>query len=354
MTSYGLGAVIGTFLGGKLTDVIGYYNVIMTSLFLGGLGFISIQFASGFYSVCAAVFLLMMTVDFYRPALFVAAETYSTPKTVTRSIALIRLAINLGFSIGPMIGGIIIARVSYSALFWIDGLSCIAACFIMFLTLKPARRKTKKERQKIVKHGPPPARNKPYLIFILLMTLIAVVFIQYFSLIPIFYERIYGLSEDIIGWILFLNGAMIVVIEMPLVAWLERIGITKARAMALGAVFLALSLLVLNLGQHFSLLIIGMVLMTIGEMVESPFSNALALELAPEGRKGSYMGMYSMSFSISHVFGHNAGMNMADRLGFANTFYIFGLGLMLVAVACQRMSKKWKDSITFIPAKLKT
>ena len=79
-------------------------------------------------------------------------------------------------------------------------------------------------------------------------------------------------------------------------------------------------------------------------------SNALA-ELSPEGRKGSYMGMYSMSWSFSHVFGHNTGMNMADRLGFGMTFNIFGIGLLVIALICDRMHKIWKQSVTFIQSK---
>ena len=209
-------------------------------------------------------------------------------------------------------------------------------------------------RKAIIKHGRPPLRNGKYLSFLLIIALVSIVFVQYFSLMPLYYERIYGLSEDVIGWILFLNGALIVLTEMPLVAWLEKIKISKARAVAIGTLFLAASFLVLNLGHHFSLLIIGMILMTIGEMIESPFSNALAIEMAPEGRKGTYMGMFSLSWSISHIFGHNAGMNMADRLGFGTSFYIFGIVLMLIALATERLKKKWKESVTFIRPKMES
>ncbi len=348
MTCYGLGSVLGTYVGGRITDIIGYYNVVVLSLLLGGLGFISLQWASGFYGVCSAIFVVMFLVDAYRPAIFVAAEAYSTPQTVTRAIALIRLAINLGFSIGPLVGGIIIATAGYNAIFWIDGVSCMIAAGVMLLSLKAVKAPTKAERKAMIKHGAPPLRNRPFLIFFLLMMLIAIVFVQYFSLVPIYYEKIYNLSEDVIGWILFLNGAMIVLTEMPLVGWLERSKISKARLVAIGTLFLAASFLVLNIGHHFGLLIVGMILMTIGEMIESPFSNALALELSPQGRKGSYMGMYSMSWSFSHVFGHNTGMNMADRLGFGMTFNIFGIGLIIIALICDRMHKVWKQSVTFI------
>jgi MFS family permease len=122
----------------------------------------------------------------------------------------------------------------------------------------------------------------------------------------------------------FINGAVIVLFEMPLIGWLERKQISKTMATFWGIILLALSFIVLNLTQWSGILVVAMLLMTLGEMIGSPFSNALALEMAPKGRKGSYMGMYSMSFSISHIVGHNTGMNMIDALGYQTTWlYIF-------------------------------
>ena len=125
---------------------------------------------------------------------------------------------------------------------------------------------------------------------------------------------------------------MIVVFEMPLVGWLERINISKTMATFWGVVFLALSFIVLNMSDWIGVLVIGMILMTLGEMIGSPFSNALAISMAPKGRKGSYMGLYSMSFSFSHIFGHNGGMNLVDSYGYDITWYVFFVVLVLVAL----------------------
>ncbi|MEE3226147.1 MAG: MFS transporter, partial [Bacteroidota bacterium] len=40
------------------------------------------------------------------------------------------------------------------------------------------------------------------------------------------------------------------------------------------------------------------------------------------GRQGAYMGLYSMSFSLAHIFGHNSGMQLVDRLGYKSTWAI--------------------------------
>lgn len=331
MTCFGIGSLAGTWIGGKLTDIIGFYKVIVLSLFLGGIGFILLQYMDTFYGFCIGIFSLIFIADSYRPAIFVAADTYSNPANVTRSITLIRLAINLGFSIGPLIGGIIIATISYDSLFWIDGITCIIAAAGLFMWLKPKKAKDEETKQIVKKEGIPPYLNGFYMLFFIIMVMNGIIFVQYFSVMPLYYEKAHFLSEDLIGWLLFINGAVIVVFEMPLINWLERKQISKTMATFWGIVFLALSFIVLNLTSWSGILIVAMLLMTIGEMIGSPFSNALALEMAPKGRKGSYMGMYSMSFSISHIVGHNGGMNMVDNLGYHDTWYYMFAFLVVIA-----------------------
>ncbi|MDC8006218.1 MFS transporter [Aureisphaera galaxeae] len=329
MSSFGLGSFFGTLVGGKLTDKIGFYKVIILSLFLGGLGFIGLQYMDTLAELCIGVFILIFVADAYRPAVFVACDAYSKPENITRSIALIRLAINLGFSIGPMIGGLIIARINYSSLFWIDGISCIVAAAMLFMLLKP---KTAKEKlaEGNDKQGISPYKNGVYMLLIAIMIFSGIMFVQYFSVVPLYYKNIHFLSEDIIGLILFLNGAIIVFLEMPLVGWLEKIKISKTMAIFWSMIFLALSFVVLNMSSWVGVLVIGMILMTIGEMIGSPFANSLALEMSPKGRKGTYMALFSMSFSLSHIFGHNGGMNLANEFGYDMTWYIMFVALLMV------------------------
>ncbi|MCW8979911.1 MAG: MFS transporter [Altibacter sp.] len=351
MTSFGLGSLTGTWIGGKLTDAIGFYKVIVLSLLLGGIGFVFLQFIETFYGFCMGIFVLILLADAYRPAIFVAADTYSKPGNVTRSITLIRLAINLGFSIGPLIGGIIIANINYSSLFWIDGITCVIAGIGLFVWLKP-KKPIITDTEPVIKHkeGVAPYRNGLFMLFFIIMVANSITFVQYFSVMPIYYEKAHFLTEDLIGWLFFLNGAVIVIFEMPLISWLERRKLSKTMATFWGIFFLALSFIVLNLTSWSGILVIAMLLMTLGEMIGSPFSNALALEMAPKGRKGSYMGLYSMSFSISHIIGHNSGMNMVDSLGFDATWYYIFAFLMIISMLTLWLAQLLKKSTTFVSA----
>lgn len=323
MSAFGLGSVLGSWLGGKLTDKIGYYKVMTISLFMTGLLFVALQYLNTFISFCVGIFIVMTVADMFRPAMFVALSTYSKPKNKTRSVTLIRLAINLGFSAGPAIGGLIITSLSYGGLFWVDGVTCILATLVLINVLNPKKARTLDD----VKTENPKSsyRDGAFLIFLVGMMLFGIVFLQYFSTMPLYYRNVHFLSELEIGILLGLNGFIIFVFEMPLIKWLENSSYTKSGLMLFGAILTGLSFIILNFTSWAGVLVIGMLLATVGEMIAFPFSNAFAMERAKKGNQGEYMALYSISFSIAHIFGHNAGLQMIDNIGFDNTWYVITL-----------------------------
>jgi predicted MFS family arabinose efflux permease len=160
--------------------------------------------------------------------------------------------------------------------------------------------------------------------------LFGIVFLQYFSTMPLYYKEVHTLTELEIGLLMGMNGFIIFIFEMPLIKWLENSRFTKTGLMLFGAVLTGLSFLVLNMTSWVGVLIIGMLLMTIGEMIAFPFSNAFAMQRAKRGNQGEYMALYSISFSMAHIFGHNAGMQMVSNIGFDNTWYI----ITMLAALC--------------------
>ena len=118
---FGIGSVIGSWLGGKLTDIIGFYKVMVFSLFITGLSFIGLQYITSFWGLCFGILFTMIIADSFRPAVFVSIKAYSKPENQTRSIGLLRLAINAGMGIGPTFAGLIIISKGYNILFWITG-----------------------------------------------------------------------------------------------------------------------------------------------------------------------------------------------------------------------------------------
>ncbi len=342
MTFFGLGSLVGTWIGGKLTDTLGYYKIMMGSLICTGLFFISIQFLSSFWLVCCGVFVLMMVADAFRPAAFVAMSAYSKSENKTRSVTLIRLAINIGFSAGPAVGGLIIATIGYSGLFWIDGVTCLLAAGLLLLLLHP--KKTKESDVTINDKPESVYTDKPYWIFFVAMVLCSFIFVQYFSTIPLYYNEIHSLSENQIGLLLGMNGFLIFVLEMPLIRYLELKSRSKIHNMMLGLLLVTLSFIVLNITSWSGVLIVGMILMTFGEMIMFPFSNAWALERAKRGKQGEYMAIYSIAFSFAHIFAHNSGMRSISNFGYEISWFaasIIGLvGILLLLLLKYRLNRK--------------
>lgn len=320
MSAFGMGSIAGSWLGGKMTDKIGYYKVMVFSLMLSGLLFIGFQFLNSFASICAGIFVLMTVADMFRPAMFVALSAYSKPENKTRSITLIRLAINLGFSAGPAIGGLIITTMSYGGLFWVDGITCMIAALALLKVLHP---KTAKVLDVEINDNPKSAyTDKAFMIFFLAMVIFGVVFLQFLSTLPYFYKEGVGLSEFEIGLLMALNGLLIFVFEMPLIKWLENKGYTKVGLMIFGLILTTVSYLFLIHHTLITLIVISMIIVTFGEMIVFPFSNSFSLKRSKRGRQGEYMALYSIAFSISHVFGHNLGFHFIEIFGFDNTWIL--------------------------------
>lgn len=329
LTFFGLGSVTGSWLGGKLVDSIGHYKTMAGSLLVSSVLFVLLQYPVSFWGICFGIFLVMMAADIFRPAVFVAISAYSKPQNRTRSVTLIRLAINLGFSAGPAIGGLIIASAGYSGLFWVDGITCLIAGILLLKLLHP---KKALENVREVNLNPQGVlKDFPYLIFIAAMVLFGFIFLQYFSTMPLFYAQKHGLNELEIGLLLGLNGFLIFLFEMPLIKYLENRKRTAIFHVFVGTILVGLSFVAVNLTGWVGILIIGMLFMTIGEMIGFPFSNTFALTRADKGKQGSYMALYSIAFSLSHIFGHNSGMQLISKFDY---FFTWNVMIALSGIAC--------------------
>ena len=331
MSAFGLGSIVGSWIGGKLTDTIGFYKVMIISLILSGFLFVGMQYLTTFVTISIGIFVLMTVADMFRPAMFVALNAYSKPENKTRSVTLIRLAINLGFSVGPALGGFIITTMGYGGLFWVDGISCAIAGLVLLKVLHP--KKSKLLDEEVNEHPKSAYTDKAFIVFLISMMIFGAVFLQFISTIPYFYKEGIGLSEFEIGLLMALNGILIFIFEMPLVKWLESKPYTKIGLMVFGFILICIGFLFMINNPWISIIVVSLVALTFGEMIVFPFSNSFSLDRAKRGLKGEYMALYSIAFSVSHVFSHNMGFQLIDAYGFDSTWIIMTvLGLIGMAL----------------------
>jgi predicted MFS family arabinose efflux permease len=335
MVAFGLGSMLGSWLGGKLTDKIGFYKIMIFSLFTSGILFFILQFITSFWGLCLGMFGIMVIADMFRPAMFVSLSVYAKPENRVRALTLVRLAVNLGFAAGPTLGGLIIIGLGYSGLFWVDGASCIIAILIFAFTVR--------EKKKIPLSIAGNAANtvqksifkdRPFWLLLFIIFVIAMVFFQIFTTLPLYHNEKFGLTEFQTGLLLSLNGLLVFLFEMPIVSRIERKKTNKIRVLFYGALCIAFGYYVLLVDAWVSVLVLSIVLLSFGEILSFPFSNAVALNRAPKGQEGQYMGLYTMSFSLAHIACSKTGLDIIAHFGYEINWIVMGSLGLLAAICC--------------------
>ncbi len=316
MGAFGLGAIVGSYIGGILTDRFGHFYVQVSSLFLSGALFIVLGQLHNLASIVICIFFITAIGDAFRPANAAAIAAYSNEKNRTRSYSLNRLAMNLGFAVGPAIGGMLASH-SYELLFYADGFTCMSAAIILYFlfrknTVKPVVKFQNSEKRK---NGHSAYRDQSFLIGMAFLFMVGLCFFQVFSILPVYYKEVIKMDEAAIGWILAMNGLIIAFIEMVLVYKLEnrRNPITY---MVLGAFLIGIAFMTLNIYPALSIALLSMVFITFGEMFLFPFMNNFWVERSNESNRGQYAALYTMSFLASIVMAPTLASQLASRWGY--------------------------------------
>lgn len=327
---FGIGSMLGSWLGGKLSDKIGFYKIMIFSLFTTGIAFIILQFITSFVGLCFAIFCTMVIADMFRPAMFVSLSVYAKPENRTRALTLVRLAINLGFAAGPALGGLIILGMGYQGLFWIDGITCIISILIFWIKIKEKKKQPEltTENSIVTKHQSV-FKDKPFWVFLTTCVITGILFFQLFTTIPLYHKEQFNLTELQTGLLLTLNGVLVFLLEMPIVSIVERKKLDKVKMVTIGCLMMSISLFLMLINFWAGILIIMMLFMSFAEMFAFPFSNSFAMSRAPKGHEGRYMAIFTMSYSLAHILSAKIGMNIIEYFGYQTNWLIMGvLGLI--------------------------
>jgi predicted MFS family arabinose efflux permease len=333
MACIGLGSLFGTWLGGKFTDKLGFYTVMLVSLFLTGFGIIAILFLYDFTEICIGLFMVTAFADMYKPAMFVAVSNFTLQQHRTRALTLVRLAMNLGMVSGPIIAGVLINKGDYDWLFWVDGLTCILAISAFMLLIDESKfyRAKKKvlARNLLLNKGNKTVYDKNFMIFLIGSFLTAFLFFQLFTTIPIYDTEKFNLSELEIGLLLSLNGFVIFLFEMPLIGYLEKIKAETTKIILFGSIFMAAGFFCLASSKSIIALVISIVFITFGQMLLFSFSNTFAYSRAVKGYEGKYMAMYAMSFSVAQITSPKIGFAVIDSFNYVSNWLLMSfIGLI--------------------------
>jgi MFS family permease len=344
---YGIGSLVGAYIGGKISDRFGFYYTQFFSLFCGGLLFITLGLMNTYVSICLCTFFLSMVNESFRPANATAIAHYSTAQNRTQSFSIIRLAINLGWGVGGALGGFL-ASFNYHLLFWVDGFTNIFAAFLLLWILPKV---SVSQQQNLTKTFSKKIKAKPaytdttFLYFIGLQILFSICFFQLFTTIPLYFKEDLHINEFWIGILMAMNGVIIALVEMVIVFKLEGRQ-PYLRLMAYGTIIMSISFFVLNIPfmPGFIIALFSMLLMTLAEMISMPFMNSYYISRSTEGNRGQYAGYYTMAWSAAQVIGSTTGTQVAYAIGFNNLWWIIGAICLLTAFGYQKLLANKKES----------
>ena len=333
MAFFGIGSVLGSYAGGWLTDRKNFFDIMVLSLLASGTILPLMLFATTQVEISAIIFAYAFASDMFRPANAAAIAQYSTPENRTRSVSLVRLAINLGFSIGPAIGGFVALHLGYKWLFVIDASSSFAAAAMLFMYLpKHKRVKSHQPGSALLDSSTSAYRDYHYLFFIFLVSVFGLCFFQLFASIPQFFNKACKYDEDTIGLLLGLNGLIVVIFEMPLVTWLEKRKNIFAFIIA-GTICIPISFLFLLFGNGYIFMaVIYTIFLTMAEILAMPFMMNYTLSRPQKERQGQYSALYSISFGIANIAAPSLGLWIASCYGFNSMFYFFMFLSVLAAL----------------------
>ena len=323
MALFGAGSIVGAYIGGRITDAIGFYKVQLFALLGGGIMFIVLGYLQHYVILCAGTFTLSMINESFRPANSTAIAYYSRPENRTRSYSLNRLAINLGWAFGGALGGFL-ASYNYHLLFWVDGLTNISAA-ILLLFILPVPHDLKATLQHNKTHadsGSSAYKDKQYLFFIFLTVLFAFCFFQMFTILPVYLKLHRGLSEKLIGLLMAINGLLIAFVEMVIVYKLEAKN-QPLRFIKYGVWLVGASYGVYNLfAGQFTLALISIFIITAGEMLSMPFMNTYWISRSSDHNRGQYAALYTMGWGTAQIAAPSIGGFIAGNYSYNLLWWI--------------------------------
>lgn len=259
------------------------------------------------------------------------------PERHEAAYAAVRVASNFGVTLGPVVGGLLLAFSGWNALFL--GVIVLAAngAFLAWRYI-PRRGAYAPEE--------PPGRgslrvilgDRPFLFYFASGVLASFVYVAYETVLPISLTVSHGLSAATWGFLVVVNPALVTIFQMRLTRWTARYSTAAKLGVALP--LMGLPFLLLSVTAAIPMVVIVIVVFVFGEMLWIPASQSVVARLAPADVRGAYMGAFGISWSVSWALGPFLGLQVHAAAGDGATWLMFA-SMSLVAGAMGAAAAAW-------------
>jgi len=325
--------LVSQVIGGPLVDRFGRKIAMAVSLGSRSAIMISLGLADTLPSFVTLIMLSGFCGSLFNPALNAMVADMVEPEKRIEAYGLMRIVSNLGIAIGPAIGGFIATR-SYLISFAAAALaSAIYFLIILFFTkeTKPTTFVADTDAAALTQGYGRLVRDVPFLAFCVTLGVMGIAYAQVMTILPVYIKDQYQIVESQYGLIMATNAAMVVLFQYPMAKLLKRVAL--APALSVGSLFVALGLGTVAVSSTFSMFLVSMIVVTVGELIFAPSSTAFVANVAPETMRGRYMGVYGMSFGLSFGLAPAVGGMINDSLSPVLVWYSMAGVALLTAVS---------------------
>lgn len=324
---FSVSSFAGSMLGGALTDRLGRKRMMIFSLISTSVSSVIM----GLVNSLEAFFVLALVVGIFTdtggPAQQAMVADLLPAEKRAEGYGIIRVAFNLSVTIGPAIGGLL-ATHSYLLLFVSDAVISLITATLVAFTLPETRPEAQpgSEAEGVITTFRGYAlvlRDSVFMAFMGACILMGLVYMNMNTTLGVYLRDVHAVPESGYGLILSLNAAMVVLFQFPITRRIERF--PPMLMMAAGTALYAVGFAVYGFVSSYSLFLLAMVIITVGEMLVAPVSQAVTAALAPEHMRGRYMAIFGFSFGIPFAIGPFLAGLILDNLNPRLLWYAAGL-----------------------------
>jgi MFS family permease len=319
--------LIGSMVGGALTDKFGRRRLILFGLVFSAISTLTLGLVNTLAGLYPLVVVIGLLSNIAGPAHNAMIADLLPEKQRSEGFGILRVVANLAWIIGPTIGGLVAAK-SFFMLFVIDSvLSCIVA--VLFYKLipetKPAAPAEKSHESiwQTVTGYRHVLRDFAFMAFLIASMLMLLVYQQMYNTLPVYLRDTHGFTPSAYGFILTTSAITVVLFQF----WVTRV--IKNRPpflmMAFGTLFYAIGFGMFGFISAYGFFLLASVVITIGEMIQMPVSQALAANFAPVEMRGRYMAVYGLCWAIPSTLGPGAAGYILDNFNPNLLWYIGGI-----------------------------
>jgi MFS family permease len=305
LTSYGVGHLIAALAGGYLADKIGRRKTIALSMFSSATSMLLLSQAESLFAMTLLTALTGMTTELYRPASQALLADVVAPEQRITAFAAMRWALNAGFAFGPATAGFL-ARYSFKWLFIGDAITSVLFGLVAWFLL-PHGVRASSEAASWSSAWRVMRGDRRFHKLLLAQFAIALVFLQMSSTFSL-HVTSWGISKEIYGLLMSLNGVLIILLELPLTTQTRRW--PQRATIAAGYLLIGFGFMLNAWATQLPMLTLVIVIFTIGEMIAMPLASALIVDGVPAEMRGRYMGVYGLVWAIALTIGPSNGVRL--------------------------------------------